>query len=101
MKIDKERFGSVGRARTWVLSPLGHKKQLKDDSMWDARDTKEYWEARVRPYLETADPLASVTSTGLPNFFARYTDWLERRTLRQALMYLRNKGPFLEVGCGY
>ncbi len=65
------------------------------------RDTKEYWEARVRSYLGTDAELASVTATGLPVFFARYTDWLERRTLRKALRHLQNAVPLLEVGCGY
>ncbi len=69
--------------------------------MWDARDTKEYWEERTRPYLGTQAELASVTATGLPSSFARYTDWLERRTLRGAMNYLRDDAPLLEVGCGY
>jgi hypothetical protein len=69
--------------------------------VWDARDTKEYWEERTRPYLGAEAELASVTATGLPSPFARYTEWLERRTLRGAVKYLREDAPLLEVGCGY
>jgi len=65
------------------------------------RDTKEYWEARVRPYLGTEDELCAVTTTGLPRSFARFVHWLEKRSLRKALQYLPEKGRLLDVGCGY
>lgn len=69
--------------------------------MLDGRDTREFWEARVRPYLGTEAELASVTAAGLPNCFARYTDWLERRALARALKDFPEHEPLLEIGCGY
>jgi len=65
----------------------------------DPEAPRRYWEARAKRYAVVGDGLAAVCSYGMPAFYNRYTQALQRRALAPFLA-VSPGASVLEIGCG-
>lgn len=65
------------------------------------KDTPEYWERRVAPYLGTKDAWIGVSATGMTRRASWAVHAFEKRGMRQVDRWLPTDGLTGDFGCGY